>query len=283
MAPRWSPDGTQVVFAGLAGTNTLTGNTKIWIVDRDGSNLTAIYDEPFAVFGPVVYGTARCPQFSDDGTKIMFLRDGEVTPITGGTTTQRQIYTMDPDGSNLVQVALTTAYTSSVAGYTSHIPCWLSGTTTIVYYDTSTGDQTSGYGEWWMVEADGTGATLLYTDPESTASYTATGGGPWGPTAFASLPDASGALALQWFPGDTLYFDQRLGFVDFFGGGWFEISPTEVSAGFQYNINVPVFEKDGRIWWDDGMLGSGGNGVCSVLLDGSNFTVEDNSETWFWF
>jgi Tol biopolymer transport system component len=80
----WSPDGRWIVF---------DNDTRIWVVHPDGSGLEKILIDT----GGRPY-RARQPAWSPDGTMIALsmriLEDGE----------HRDIYTMRPDGTHLVQV-----------------------------------------------------------------------------------------------------------------------------------------------------------------------------------
>jgi dipeptidyl aminopeptidase/acylaminoacyl peptidase len=62
------------------------GNTDIYVMDADGSNLTRLTDNPTV---------DACPAWSPDGSRIAFMsdRDGNI-----------EIYVMDADGSNLTRL-----------------------------------------------------------------------------------------------------------------------------------------------------------------------------------
>jgi Tol biopolymer transport system component len=77
--PVWSPDGSQVAFAGSDGEGEID---QIYTLDADGSNLAQLTD--------LEYG-ATTPDWSPDGTQIVFESDG-------------QIYIMDADGNNITQL-----------------------------------------------------------------------------------------------------------------------------------------------------------------------------------
>lgn len=84
--PKFSPDGTRVVFE-----SNRDGNYEIYICDSDGSNLrrltTNIYDD-------------RKPSWTTDGRHILFESLRELT---------YQIFVMNDDGSNLVQLTHTSS------------------------------------------------------------------------------------------------------------------------------------------------------------------------------
>lgn len=262
LQPSWSPTGQYVVFRGIEGAPTSSGPPTIERVDFDGANHVTLVSGPFASGAGSTSPYLR-PVYSDDGTKILVYQDrGNVLDI----------FTCDPDGTNDVLVAQTVDTGTSV-------PIFLPGTTDVIY-TTSTGTTVApltGAQQVRRVAADGTGDTLLYQDPESQSAANL-----WSTTPFAALPDGSGVLYAQYFPGDPANEKYRPGVIDAVGGGWTQISPQRKTAGFQFNINVPVV-RGNRIWWDDGMFGSGGDGIVSVALDGSDFTVEDNTQTVSWF
>lgn len=83
--PDWSPDGTQIVFAGDECTNE--GNrSEIYVVNSDGTNLVRLTTNFSGDYDPV---------WSPEGMKIAFvsLRDGN-----------REIYVMNADGSQPINL-----------------------------------------------------------------------------------------------------------------------------------------------------------------------------------
>lgn len=260
LMPSWHPSGLYVIFRGIEGAPTNSGPPTIERCDFDGGNPTTLVSNALgASTSPYRY-----PFYSDDGTKILFYQDrGNILDI----------FTCDADGTNDVLVAQTVDTGTS-------IPIFLAGTTDVIY-TTSTGTTVSplsGSQEVRRVQADGTGDTLLYTDPE-TQSSTVSGAALWSTTPFASYPDGSAILYLQYFPGDTAGQRYRLGTLDPAGGGWTQMSPLRRSSGSSFFTRVPVVRQN-RIWWADGYL----DGIVSVALDGSDYTVEDNNQVvtgWF--
>lgn len=215
MFPRWSPDSSRIAYHGLE-LEDVTVDATIHVVDPDGSNNDTVYSEPTVIGDPDdpgnVPGRAFCPQWSDDGTKILFFRGGQQDsgPFLG---TDRTIYTMNPDGTGVVQVASTCFFTPAAGGAQAFVPCFLAGTTQVVYVTTNGTNQTNGDYEVWRVDADGTGATLIYTDPVDVATHT---NGFFGvtPGPFGSLPDGSGVVYLQNDLGEPSNFDYVIGVVD---------------------------------------------------------------------
>ncbi|MBQ10095.1 MAG: hypothetical protein CMJ45_00905 [Planctomyces sp.] len=78
--PDFSPDGGEIVMGG-----NLEG---LYVASADGSSVTQITS-----------GRDSAPDWSPDGTKILFTRS---TP-----STNRDLYTVNPDGSNEVQITTT--------------------------------------------------------------------------------------------------------------------------------------------------------------------------------
>ena len=87
-APRWSPDGRQIVFQRLV---LGTGSSAIYIATSDGSELHALT-------GPGV--DAGDPDWSSDGEQIVFQSPAE----PAGPSTPQQIYRVRSDGTHLVQL-----------------------------------------------------------------------------------------------------------------------------------------------------------------------------------
>ncbi len=83
MLPVWSPDGTRLAFA-----STRDGNFEIYVMNRDGSNLRRLTNNPAA---------DTTPTWSPSGTQIAFTSDrlGTGSP---------EIFIMDADGLNQRQL-----------------------------------------------------------------------------------------------------------------------------------------------------------------------------------
>jgi TolB protein len=78
--PEFSPDGEKIVMGGNA--------EGLYVANADGTNVTQITS-----------GRDGDPDWSPDGTKILFTRS---TP-----TANRELWTVNPDGTNEVQLTTT--------------------------------------------------------------------------------------------------------------------------------------------------------------------------------
>jgi TolB protein len=87
--PAWSPDGTRLAFA---STMEGSGNTDIYIVNRDGSNLRRLTNHP---------SSDTTPTWSPTGTQIAFTSD---------RTGQPQIYVMGSDGLGQRRLTVSESY-----------------------------------------------------------------------------------------------------------------------------------------------------------------------------
>jgi len=76
--PAWSPDGTRLAFA-----SNRSGNTDVWVVNRDGSGLRQLTNHP---------ASDTSPTWAPSGLQIAFVSDR-----SGGT----QIYLVNADGTGL--------------------------------------------------------------------------------------------------------------------------------------------------------------------------------------
>jgi Tol biopolymer transport system component len=122
--PSWSPDGTRLVFARL--------DVGLFVIDANGSGETPLTND------------GSEPAWSPDGTRIAFVsgRDGFA-----------RIYTMAPDGSQVVPL------TQDPNG--AYAPAWSPNSLQIVF-----AEEVIGFGgHLFIMEADGTRVTPLTRDP----------------------------------------------------------------------------------------------------------------------
>jgi TolB protein len=119
--PAWSPDGSRIAFA----------DGGIHLIDPDGSALT-----------PLVTGMGSMgdPAWSPDGTKIAF----------GGVTNNQEIFVVNADGSNVVNVTNTADPLGEIQ------PVWSPDGTEILFTGFRNGNE-----EIVRRRADGTGEVVL--------------------------------------------------------------------------------------------------------------------------
>jgi TolB protein len=83
-SPDWSPDGTRIAFAGGEGEKC-----DIFVMNTDGTNNVRLTNGPASYFSPA---------WSPDSRRIAFVSD------QGGINQVKNIYVMDADGSNIIQL-----------------------------------------------------------------------------------------------------------------------------------------------------------------------------------
>jgi Tol biopolymer transport system component len=184
--PVWSPDGTQIAFLSWRGTTldiylmdsegtnqtllydsgfhdadldwagdqiVFTSESKIWIMDSDGSNARVITDPPQAG----QWGQANLPfgdydpRISPDGSRMVFSRLIKDDSVHGNY----DLYIMDLDGSNLTNLTNT--------GYTQGLSSWSTKGDKVLFIVSGMGDQ--GLYDLYSIKADGTENKLI--NPET--------------------------------------------------------------------------------------------------------------------
>jgi Tol biopolymer transport system component len=184
-SPGWSPDGHKVAFAARAaldGSDSLSGDQNIWVINPDGTGRTPLTKLTSGV-------TADHPVWSPNSSRLAFESDqdpsGNSTFVDGTGTLN--IWVINADGSGAT--ALTKLVTSDFAD--SRTPAWSSDGSKLAYWSgraldgsnhancTSTPPSTcTGVTNIWVVNADGSNSAAL-------TKLTAT---------------ASGSFAPQWHP-----------------------------------------------------------------------------------
>jgi Tol biopolymer transport system component len=91
--PRWSPDGTKIVFSRMAGTQKFDNGAAVFVVDADGTNLHQLSAASLP---------ARLPDWSPDGSRIVFTSNVWTCCTQGGTMRHvSDVYTVRPDWTDL--------------------------------------------------------------------------------------------------------------------------------------------------------------------------------------
>lgn len=139
--PALSPDGTLVAFI-EAGT--------LWTIKPNGTDLQHIY----AGTDPDYEGTVQGFQWAPDSTHILF------AVWFGAFPTQNKIFTVPRDGGGI-----TTLYTHSTSSSTGN-PRYNSDQSKILFCVVSS----ASVSQIWVMDADGTGATMLDTMPTQFSS-----------------------------------------------------------------------------------------------------------------
>lgn len=167
--PQWSPDGSKVTFYSkrkVDGSDTVnTNNTfNIWLVDADGTNLTALTTVTAAS------ATSSSPRWSPDGSKIVYTSrrnlDGSDTGTVNGAF---NIWLINADGTG--SSSLTTVTTSGANGLG---PQWSPDGSKVAFYakrnlDGTNNGAANAADNIWIINADGTGLTALTTTTTSGA------------------------------------------------------------------------------------------------------------------
>ncbi len=84
--PAFSPDGKKIIFLTRRGADASVGMDNIWVMNADGTGQTRLTS-----------GGAASPTYSPDGTKIAFVRGGELWVMNSDGTGETQYTTNDTD------------------------------------------------------------------------------------------------------------------------------------------------------------------------------------------
>src|SRR5829696_729997 len=135
--PDFSPTGDRIAFAALVPN--VTAGADILAVNTDGSGLTALTTTP---------GDDRYPAYSPDGSRIVF---------TSFRTGQWQVWLMDADGGNQVQLTFDDVMKDQVLD-------WSPDGSTIAYVTRP--DPLVPGGDIWLMDADGGRQRQLTEGPD---------------------------------------------------------------------------------------------------------------------
>jgi len=86
--PRWSPDGTRIVFVANGNKFLSPSPNALFVVDADGSNLREIVSAGLG---------AEDPRWSPDGSRILF----DTSSVNAGEDAPDDLYTVRPDGTDI--------------------------------------------------------------------------------------------------------------------------------------------------------------------------------------
>jgi hypothetical protein len=135
-APKWSPDGTKILFQSTRDDFF----SEIYTMNADGSN-------PVRLTNNSIHD--QYPDWSPDGSKVVFVR---------GNSLPSEIWTMDSNGLNQVQI--TGSATNSLLGETE--PSWSPDGSRIAF---SANPNSGESPEIYVMNADGTNQNRLTFDP----------------------------------------------------------------------------------------------------------------------
>ncbi|HWP68637.1 MAG TPA: hypothetical protein VN437_04995 [Rectinemataceae bacterium] len=130
--PAWSPNGATIAFV-----STRDGNSEIYTMNRDGSNVLRRTNDD---------GIDMSPSFSPDGQRIAF--------ISYRTGVNMNVFTMKTDGTDVVQVTQSPGTDAS--------PCWSPDSLYILFV--SNYEFTDGTNRLYLVGADGSNQHRFTSD-----------------------------------------------------------------------------------------------------------------------
>jgi hypothetical protein len=222
--PAWSPDG-----ATLAWVTDRFGNEQIVTANADGTNVVDVSNSST---------TDGTPRWSPDGQSIAFFR---------GAVGNFQIWTMSATGANQTQLTQLGG-----AGTDNRTPAWSPDGSKIAFCHLTSG--TTNY-DIAVMNADGTGMTVLTTDPGDDCNPTYSPDG--SKIYFDSDRNGSAHLFVMNADGSNQTDLSGAGHQDFSAA----ISPDGTQLAFT------CVQPSGA--WEICLMGSGGSGRSIVTNDGA--------------
>jgi TolB protein len=139
--PSWSPDGSQLAFGCTLGKilASQVGDFEVCVVNADGTGLRRITDAP---------GISSAAGWSPDGSLILFGSNRDQSP--GDVSPCGDLFVIRPDGSGLRKIT-----------DGSHRDCVSSWAGDGHIFVSSDRRDPGGQSDLWVMNVDGTGATLL--------------------------------------------------------------------------------------------------------------------------
>ncbi len=154
LAPAWSPDGSRIAFAREGRpAKAATGNTDIYVVNADGTDLVRLADDPMMEYAPT---------WSPDGSRIAF--EAYDLASGGNPPSPLRLYVMNADGTDMEALG-----PENVEGLS-----WSPDGTEIAFVDTETG--------WIMaIHPDGTAQRRIIDAAELVGGVHLVHGATWSP------------------------------------------------------------------------------------------------------
>jgi Tol biopolymer transport system component len=168
LGPAWSPDGSRIAFAREGRpAKAATGNTDIYVVNADGTDVVRLTDDPMMEYAPT---------WSPDGSRIAFAAYDMASG--GNPPSPLRLYVMNADGTNMEALG-----PQNVEGLS-----WSPDGTEITFVDTQTG--------WIMaIHPDGTALRRIIDVAELVGGVHLVYGATWSPDgsqiAFMAGPEST--------------------------------------------------------------------------------------------